>query len=217
MFLSLRQRPRAAAGGGLHPRRADLAGAADGRGPGGPLLEAGPGQDPAPSALPLTQVRDARQLRTLQAPHLPDGLHGTLSALQRGNLYIAQVGGAGKHVSGIGLPPLGIGISLSSLFYVRCTTSSSTMRSWIWPSTGTLWWPPLGRSWRSSTPAISLRGELIAAPLLGDHYPRHNPSLPPDRFHISFCYPCPGIDPNPIALGDRWMAYADQRLLPIHR
>lgn len=37
------------------------------------------------------------------------------------------------------------------------------------------------------------------------------------RFHISFCYPSPGVDPNPISLGDRWMAYADQRMLPIHR
>ena len=39
------------------------------------------------------------------------------------------------------------------------------------------------------------------------------------RFHISFCYPTsPGAaDPNPVALGDRWMAYADQRLLAVHR
>jgi len=37
------------------------------------------------------------------------------------------------------------------------------------------------------------------------------------RFHISYCYPSPGVDPNPVALGDRWLAYADQRLLHVHR
>ncbi len=37
------------------------------------------------------------------------------------------------------------------------------------------------------------------------------------RFHISYCYPSPGVDLNPIALGDRWLAYADQRLISIIR
>ncbi|CAG5121641.1 unnamed protein product, partial [Candidula unifasciata] len=31
------------------------------------------------------------------------------------------------------------------------------------------------------------------------------------------CYPCPGPKVNPIALGDRWLAYADKRLLPVHQ
>ncbi|CAL1548389.1 unnamed protein product, partial [Lymnaea stagnalis] len=34
---------------------------------------------------------------------------------------------------------------------------------------------------------------------------------------ITGCYPCPGPKVNPIALGDRWLAYADKRLLPVHQ
>ena len=37
------------------------------------------------------------------------------------------------------------------------------------------------------------------------------------RFTITTCYPSPGVHVNPIALGDRWLAYADQRLVGIHR
>jgi hypothetical protein len=37
------------------------------------------------------------------------------------------------------------------------------------------------------------------------------------RFTITSCYPSPGVHGNPITLGDRWLAYADQKLVPIHR
>ncbi|GFO44328.1 hypothetical protein PoB_007083300 [Plakobranchus ocellatus] len=36
-------------------------------------------------------------------------------------------------------------------------------------------------------------------------------------YWITGCYPCPGLNVNPIALGDRWLAYADKRLLPVHQ
>ncbi|XP_025089227.1 breast carcinoma-amplified sequence 3-like isoform X1 [Pomacea canaliculata] len=36
-------------------------------------------------------------------------------------------------------------------------------------------------------------------------------------FQINGCYPCPGINVNPIALGSRWLAYADKRLVPVHQ
>ncbi|XP_066955101.1 BCAS3 microtubule associated cell migration factor-like isoform X3 [Macrobrachium rosenbergii] len=38
-----------------------------------------------------------------------------------------------------------------------------------------------------------------------------------DTFTISTCYPCPGPSVNPVALGDRWLAYADRRLVPLHQ
>ncbi|XP_017065846.1 breast carcinoma-amplified sequence 3 homolog isoform X2 [Drosophila eugracilis] len=34
-----------------------------------------------------------------------------------------------------------------------------------------------------------------------------------DRLTITTCYPSPGINPNPIALGPRWLAYAEHKLL----
>ena len=37
------------------------------------------------------------------------------------------------------------------------------------------------------------------------------------RFTVTTCYPSPGVHVNPIALGDRWLAYADQRLVGLHR
>lgn len=37
------------------------------------------------------------------------------------------------------------------------------------------------------------------------------------RFTITSCYPSPGVVANPISLGDRWLAYADQKLVAIHR
>ena len=41
-------------------------------------------------------------------------------------------------------------------------------------------------------------------------------SLEP-KFTITSCYPSPGISPNPVALGDRWLAFADQKASAIHR
>nr|XP_036221024.1 breast carcinoma-amplified sequence 3 homolog isoform X2 [Bactrocera oleae] len=38
-----------------------------------------------------------------------------------------------------------------------------------------------------------------------------------DRLSITTCYPSPGINPNPVALGQRWLAYAEQRLIPSKR
>ena len=38
------------------------------------------------------------------------------------------------------------------------------------------------------------------------------------RFTVTTCYPSNGgVHANPIALGDRWLAYADQHYVPIHR
>ena len=37
------------------------------------------------------------------------------------------------------------------------------------------------------------------------------------KFTVTTCYPSPGIDKNPIALGNRWLAFADQRFVGIHR
>ncbi|KAL5017211.1 hypothetical protein ScPMuIL_006800 [Solemya velum] len=36
-------------------------------------------------------------------------------------------------------------------------------------------------------------------------------------FWIKNCYPCPGPNINPVALGARWLAYADKRLVPVHQ
>ncbi|XP_011183414.2 uncharacterized protein LOC105212823 isoform X1 [Zeugodacus cucurbitae] len=38
-----------------------------------------------------------------------------------------------------------------------------------------------------------------------------------DRLSITTCYPSPGINPNPVALGQRWLAYAEHRLIPSKR
>ncbi|XP_067634551.1 uncharacterized protein [Eurosta solidaginis] len=38
-----------------------------------------------------------------------------------------------------------------------------------------------------------------------------------DRLSITTCYPSPGINPNPVALGQRWLAYAEQKLLSSKR
>ena len=37
------------------------------------------------------------------------------------------------------------------------------------------------------------------------------------RFTVTTCYPSPGVHVNPIALGERWLAYADQQFVAIHR
>lgn len=34
---------------------------------------------------------------------------------------------------------------------------------------------------------------------------------------ITTCYPSPGLCPNPIALGPRWLAYAERKLIPSKR
>ncbi|XP_055390184.1 putative mediator of RNA polymerase II transcription subunit 26 [Condylostylus longicornis] len=34
-----------------------------------------------------------------------------------------------------------------------------------------------------------------------------------DRLSVTTCYPSPGINPNPVALGPRWMAYAENKVL----
>ncbi|XP_060664476.1 breast carcinoma-amplified sequence 3 homolog isoform X3 [Drosophila nasuta] len=38
-----------------------------------------------------------------------------------------------------------------------------------------------------------------------------------DRLTITTCFPSPGINPNPIALGPRWLAYAEHKLLHTKR
>ncbi|XP_075212533.1 BCAS3 microtubule associated cell migration factor-like [Lycorma delicatula] len=34
-----------------------------------------------------------------------------------------------------------------------------------------------------------------------------------DRMTVTTCFPSPGINPNPVSLGSRWLAYADRRLV----
>lgn len=38
-----------------------------------------------------------------------------------------------------------------------------------------------------------------------------------ERFNVTSCYLSPGNTPNPISLGDRWIAYSDRKLVSIHR
>lgn len=38
-----------------------------------------------------------------------------------------------------------------------------------------------------------------------------------DRLTITSCHPSPGLSPNPIALGPRWLAYAERKLMPSKR
>ncbi|XP_069471180.1 BCAS3 microtubule associated cell migration factor isoform X4 [Ambystoma mexicanum] len=37
------------------------------------------------------------------------------------------------------------------------------------------------------------------------------------RFFVTSCYPCPGPNLNPIALGGRWLAYAENKLIRCHQ
>ncbi|CAH1800471.1 unnamed protein product, partial [Owenia fusiformis] len=37
------------------------------------------------------------------------------------------------------------------------------------------------------------------------------------RFWVTSCFPCPGPNSNPIALGTRWLAYADKKLVAVHQ
>lgn len=36
-------------------------------------------------------------------------------------------------------------------------------------------------------------------------------------FTIAGCYPCPGLQVNPIALGSAWLAFADKKLISVHQ
>jgi len=38
-----------------------------------------------------------------------------------------------------------------------------------------------------------------------------------DRLTVTTCHPSPGINVNPVALGSRWLAYAERKLLPSKR
>ncbi|KAI4815611.1 hypothetical protein KUCAC02_005752, partial [Chaenocephalus aceratus] len=37
------------------------------------------------------------------------------------------------------------------------------------------------------------------------------------KFFVTSCYPCPGPSINPIALGSRWLAYAENKLIRCHQ
>ncbi|XP_043859166.1 BCAS3 microtubule associated cell migration factor [Dromiciops gliroides] len=37
------------------------------------------------------------------------------------------------------------------------------------------------------------------------------------KFFVTSCYPCPGPNMNPIALGNRWLAYAENKLIRCHQ
>ncbi|XP_048375318.1 BCAS3 microtubule associated cell migration factor [Sphaerodactylus townsendi] len=37
------------------------------------------------------------------------------------------------------------------------------------------------------------------------------------KFFVTSCYPCPGPNMNPIALGSRWLAYAENKLIRFHQ
>lgn len=37
------------------------------------------------------------------------------------------------------------------------------------------------------------------------------------RFTVTSCYPSPGVHANPVSLGNRWLAYADQRCVSFQR
>lgn len=38
-----------------------------------------------------------------------------------------------------------------------------------------------------------------------------------DRLTMTTCHPSPGLLPNPIALGPRWLAYAERKMIPSKR
>ncbi|XP_057332827.1 uncharacterized protein LOC130672324 isoform X1 [Microplitis mediator] len=38
-----------------------------------------------------------------------------------------------------------------------------------------------------------------------------------DILTVTTCYPCPGPNPNPVALGTRWFAYSEKKLIPARR
>ncbi|XP_049300979.1 breast carcinoma-amplified sequence 3 homolog isoform X5 [Anopheles funestus] len=38
-----------------------------------------------------------------------------------------------------------------------------------------------------------------------------------DRLTVTTCHPSPGLNPNPVAVGSRWIAYAERRLIPSKR
>lgn len=38
-----------------------------------------------------------------------------------------------------------------------------------------------------------------------------------DRSTVTTCFPSPGLNPNPVALGSRWIAYAEFKLIPSKR
>lgn len=38
-----------------------------------------------------------------------------------------------------------------------------------------------------------------------------------DQLTVTTCYLSPGIFPNPVALGSRWMAYAEKKLMSVRR
>ncbi|XP_044579572.1 uncharacterized protein LOC123261814 isoform X1 [Cotesia glomerata] len=38
-----------------------------------------------------------------------------------------------------------------------------------------------------------------------------------DILTVTTCYPCPGLNPNPVALGTRWFAYSEKKLIPARR
>lgn len=38
-----------------------------------------------------------------------------------------------------------------------------------------------------------------------------------DRLTITTCHPSPGLSPNPVALGPRWLAYAERKMLSSKR
>lgn len=38
-----------------------------------------------------------------------------------------------------------------------------------------------------------------------------------DRLTVTTCFLSPGLSPNPIALGTRWLAYAEKKLIPARK
>ncbi len=173
---------------GLHPGCSSMADSDDGRGPGGLDLEAGTSKNAQDLALAAELFRISGQFCPLPPLDRHGGLDRTWDELQLGGLHQPQERrGRAQHQ-----------VQLRDRRR-PCQQVISIINSVVTLSSNMIYFRRV---------VVMAFKEKLAAFDAGNLEP---------RFTVSSCYPSPGVHANPLALGDRWLAYADQRYVNIHR
>ncbi|XP_036123939.1 breast carcinoma-amplified sequence 3 isoform X7 [Molossus molossus] len=117
--------------------------------------------------------------------------------------------------SGKSFQPLGLHLNLK---IIVCKEGESTSPPYCCVDLYSLRTGEMVKSIQFKTPIYDLHcNKRILVVVLQEKIAAFDSCTFTKKFFVTSCYPCPGPNMNPIALGSRWLAYAENKLIRCHQ